>query len=202
MTVLVESITCKMESEFYVTLPNNSSMQYFPGNTTSNFVTKLSRTLQLDGEWEVGLAEIDYPHTWYDMHEGKNSVEIYAPDNFYLVFKTVEFSIQPGYYEKVQDVIDALYKAGLANLTDVVLSYDDTSKRVTVKCGRRVVVKLRGDVARMFGFLNDTTIRASDEKGFTLAYPKLEINIFTFIQISSRVNIMVMLLFPFFVLLP
>ena len=32
--------------------------------------------------------------------------------------------IQPGYYEKVQDVIDALRKAGLDNLTEVVLSYD------------------------------------------------------------------------------
>ena len=161
-----------MESEFCVTLPSNSSMQYFPDNKTSNFVTKLSRTPQLDGEWEVGLAEIVYPHTWYNIREGKNSVEIYAPDNLYLVFKTAEFSIQPGYYEKVQDVIDALYKAGISNLTDVVLSYDDASKRVTVKCGRRVVVKLRGDIARIFGFLNDTTIRASDEKGFTLALPE------------------------------
>ena len=129
-------------------------------------------TPQLDGEWEVGLAEIVYPHTWYNIREGKNSVEINTQDNLYLVFKTAEFSIQPGYYEKVQDVIDALYKAGISNLTDVVLSYDDTSKRVTVKCGRRVVVKLRGDIARMFGFLNDTTIRASDEKGFTLALPE------------------------------
>ena len=106
-------------------------------------------------------------HTWR-----KEFCGIYAPDNLYLVFKTVEYSIQPGYYEKVQDVIDALYKAGLANLSDVVLSFDDTSKRVTVNCDRRVIVKLRGDIARMFGFLNDTTIRASDEKGFTLALPE------------------------------
>ena len=161
-----------MESEFYVTLPSNNSMQYFPDNKTSNFVTKLSRTPQLDGEWEMGLAEIVYPHTWYNIREGKNSVEIYAPDKFYLAFKTVQCSIQPGYYKKVQDVIDTLYKAGLANLTDVVLSYDDTSKRVTVKCVRRVIVKLRGDITRIFGFLNDTTIRASDEKGFTLALPE------------------------------
>ena len=74
-----------MESEFYVMLPSNSSMEYFPNNQTSNFVTNLSRTLQLDGEWEVGLAEIDYPHTWYNIHKGKNSVEIYAPDNLYLI---------------------------------------------------------------------------------------------------------------------
>ena len=162
-----------MESDFYVTFPCNSSMEYFPDNKTSNFVTKLSRTLKLDGEWEVGLAEIDYLHTWYNICEGKNSVEIYAPDNLYLVFKTVEFSIQPGYYEKVQVVIGTLYKAGLDNLTDVILSSYDTSKRVTGKCGKHVIVKLRGDIPRMLGFLNDTTISASDEKGFTLALPEI-----------------------------
>ena len=96
-------------------------MLYFPDNKTSKFLTKLSRTLQLDGEWEVGLAGIDYPHTWYNIHKRKNSVEIYAPDKFDLLFQTVEYSIQPGYHEKVQDVIDALCKACLANLSDVVL---------------------------------------------------------------------------------
>ena len=53
-------------------------MQYFLDNKTSNFVTKLS-TLQLDGDWE-GLAEKNYLHTWYNIREGKNSVEIYVPD--------------------------------------------------------------------------------------------------------------------------
>ena len=65
-----------MESEVYVTLPSNSSMQYFPDNKTSNFVTKLPRTLQLDGEWEVVLAEIDYPHTWYNIREGSGVVGV------------------------------------------------------------------------------------------------------------------------------
>ena len=105
-------------------------------------------------------------------------------------------------------MIDALYEAGLANLTDVVLSYDDTSKRVTVKCGRRVAVKLRGDIARMFGFLNDTTIRASDEKGFTLDLPEtgnqyfyVYTDIIKSQYYSDVVVPVVMLLFPFFVLL-
>ena len=80
-----------------------------------------------------------------------------------------EFSIQPGYYEIVIDVIDELRKAGLANLTDVVLTY---AKRVTVKCAKGAVLELRGDIARMFGFLNNTTIRSFDKKGFTLALPE------------------------------
>ena len=167
MTVLVKSIARKVESEFYVTLPSNSSMWYFPDNKTSNFVTKLSRTLQLDGEWEVDLAEIGYLHTWYNRCEGKDSLEIHIPDKW-----AQEFSVQPGYYEKVQDVIDALHKAGPANMTDVVGSYDDTSKRVTVRCAKGTVLELRGDIARMFGFLNNMTIRAFDKKGFTLALPR------------------------------
>ena len=172
-----------MEFEFYVTLPSNSSMQYFPDNKTSNFVTKLSRTLQLDGEWKMGLAEVDYPYTWYNIRDDKNSVEIYAPDKFDLVFQTVEYSIQPGYFEKVQDVIDALYKAGLANLTDVVLSYDDTSKRVTVKCAKRAIVKLRGDIARCLVSLTILLSELLTRKVLPLPYLKLAINIFTFIQI-------------------
>ena len=49
---------------------------------------------------------------------------------------------------------------------------DDTSKRVTIKCAKGAVLELRGDIARMFGFPNNTTIRAFDKKGFTLALPK------------------------------
>ena len=99
--------------------------------------------------------------------EGKNAVEIYVPDKWFQ-----EIIIQPGYYEKVQDVIDALLKAGLANTTDVVVSYDDTSKRVTVRCAKGTVLELKGDIARMFGYLNSMAIRASDKEGFTLALPE------------------------------
>ena len=39
-------------------------------------------------------------------------------------------------------------------------------------CVKGAVLELRGDIARIFGFLNNTTIRAFDKKGFTLALPK------------------------------
>ena len=94
-------------------------------------------------------------------------MKIYVPDQW-----VHEISIQPGYYEKVQDVIDTLLNAGLANTTDVVVSYDDTCKRVTVRCAKSTVVKLRGDIARMFGYLDNTSVRASDKKCFTLALPE------------------------------
>ena len=71
--------------------------------------------------------------------------------------------------ESIQDVIDALLKAGLANTTDVVVSSDDTSGRVTVRCAKGTVLELRGDISRMFGYLDNTLIGASDKKGFTFA---------------------------------
>lgn len=50
------------KSNFYITLPSNSSMEYYPRNTLSKYITKLHRRIVLDkGEWEVALVEMQYP---------------------------------------------------------------------------------------------------------------------------------------------
>jgi len=41
-------------SRFHLTLPSNSSMDYYPENTVARFTTKLPNNIDLDGEWEVG----------------------------------------------------------------------------------------------------------------------------------------------------
>ena len=51
-------------SDFYLTLPSDSSMDYFPDNTLTEFRVKLPHTIHLSGDWEVGLAEISYPVNW------------------------------------------------------------------------------------------------------------------------------------------
>ena len=52
-------------THFYLTLPSNSSHEYFPNNTKTEFTTKLASTIELTNEWEVGLAEIMFPRSWY-----------------------------------------------------------------------------------------------------------------------------------------
>ena len=42
-------------------------MDVFANNTTAKFVTKLPDVLELDGEWEVALSEIHYPHAWFNV---------------------------------------------------------------------------------------------------------------------------------------
>ena len=54
-------------SDFYLTLPSNSSMDYNKANTLANFTTWLSNTIDLTGDWEVGLVDIQHPHNWYNV---------------------------------------------------------------------------------------------------------------------------------------
>ena len=52
-----------MNSHFYVTLPSDSSAGYYPNNTVARFVTKLPERIRIEGDYEMGLAEIIYPHS-------------------------------------------------------------------------------------------------------------------------------------------
>ena len=58
-----------MATDFYLTLPSNASMKMYPDNTLAHYITDLPRSIDLTGEWECGLAEIQYPHTWYNVTE-------------------------------------------------------------------------------------------------------------------------------------
>ena len=90
-------------SDFYLTLPSNSSMDVYPENTLTHYQTKLPHRIELDGQWEVGLVEIQYPHNWYNIpadatrtitvvYVGEDSV---TSDDELLPF---QFTIPPGYY--------------------------------------------------------------------------------------------------------
>jgi len=48
-------------SRFTLTVPSNSSMNYYPNNTASQYTTKLNEVIELDGNWEVGLLEASFP---------------------------------------------------------------------------------------------------------------------------------------------
>ena len=69
-----------MASDFYMTLPSNASMLVYPDNILAHYITDLPHRIDLFGEWECGRAEIQYPHTWYNVR---------ADDNWFFLNKTV-----------------------------------------------------------------------------------------------------------------
>ncbi len=82
---------------FYITLPSNSSMDSYPSNTVSHYTTKLPQRLNLEGDWEVALVEIQIPQTW-------NNVDA-SNDNFQITYagQRKRVMIPHGYYECLPD---------------------------------------------------------------------------------------------------
>ena len=55
--------------QLYIRLPSNNSMNIYPENRTSAYVTKLPDEIHLTGRWEIGLKEIQYPLSWFNIEE-------------------------------------------------------------------------------------------------------------------------------------
>lgn len=49
---------------FYITLPSNSSMELYPNNTLTNYITQLPIPLKFDVPYEVGLVEMVFRQSW------------------------------------------------------------------------------------------------------------------------------------------
>ncbi len=67
------------DTEFQLTLPSNSSVEYYPNNKATDFTTKLQTSISLEGEWEAALIDIQYPHNWYNIPEDVGIVVILEP---------------------------------------------------------------------------------------------------------------------------
>ncbi len=55
-----------MTDEFSITLPSNVFSKEDPNNTPSKYVTRLSKTIQLSGAWEVAATRLQLQNRWYN----------------------------------------------------------------------------------------------------------------------------------------
>ena len=120
-------------SSFYITLPSNASMDFYPNNTASNYIIHMPRTFYLQGKYEVALAEIQYPHTWKTMTD---------KDEFYMMIRPNDdaeditpVSIPIGYYKSVEDLVHEINDCILEalNHTSVSLKYHKATRKVYLK---------------------------------------------------------------------
>lgn len=63
--------------EFFLVLPSNSSAEFYPDNTVTNFTTKLPREIRLTEKWVVGLAEIHVPLNFTHFRGDEDAVYCY-----------------------------------------------------------------------------------------------------------------------------
>ena len=80
------------ETNFYIALPSDSSTKYFPENTLSGYTTNLPREIVLNGNWECGVSEVQYPLSFFNVSEDMSLSKVYSS----IRQQTLRFS--PGFY--------------------------------------------------------------------------------------------------------
>jgi len=145
-------------SRFHVTLPSNSSMDYYPENTVARFTTKLPNNINLEGEWEVGLSEISVPSHVHNVIEGLCYYDIYLADTFIR-----RINPTPGQYRRFRELLNDLHRAQREQIPLqshepllIEFSYESDSGKIKMtflgSAPRRVQVEFSPDLARLLGY--------------------------------------------------
>ena len=139
-------------THFYLTPPSNASMDVFPDNKTTGYRVQLPQSIDLEGEWEVGLYSITYPHVWYTLENipGSNYAYYGMPSGGFY-----SFVFEYGHYTAVEDLIKAI-NTGLVATGDVgdniKLTYSALMKKVTVQIKNMYQFAVFKPLSVMLGF--------------------------------------------------
>ncbi|GFY27986.1 uncharacterized protein TNCV_4563391 [Trichonephila clavipes] len=154
---------------FYVTLPSDSSMHFFPENKISHFKTQLPSPVCLKGEWEVGLSEIIYPHSWLNVNETNNYFLYEAGDG--NISSTVKRTIDVGCYETMLDIISAVQLALPKNPNRFTIIYNKATKRVKIKAVQGSSLHLE-NLGELLGFKRNAIIIGKDGETISQYYDR------------------------------
>ena len=141
-------------SQFYLTLPSNASMNVYPNNTVAQYTTKLADTIELDGDWEVGLVEIIYTHTWESVRANECKITMREMSDG-KVYKVCLGYLPAGYYESGKELTEEFTKfANVCEFTKApTFKYDSVTNKISINVPEKMDVTFFGDeLIEMSGF--------------------------------------------------
>ena len=144
------------EDQFFITLPSNSSEEFYGRQHPSNYRTRLETSIRLDPErWKVGMAEITYPKTWDNVKAV--SLALITPEDLtiWTHLKANRFVSSKHLVRELQWALELATPAVQAG--NVKVRYDVVSQRVRVTFSRGFALKIPYALAVPLGF--------SDENG-------------------------------------
>lgn len=192
-------------------LPSNSSMRYFPENTTSSFITELPNTVHLHGEWEVALSEIQFPCSFLHVGHDENVIKFVEAKkedekrderkkDYYFAAQTAprKVTIPSGIYKNIEELLDALNSACESIQSHFYFKRESANGakiRIWVNCGAYCGMihyisfsdKLQQILGCVIHTVDDTNLRAtltlreSEERFYTETFYR-----FGFINEGSR----------------
>ena len=157
-------------------LPSNGSLQYFPNNGPSSFSNKCPTGFLDPGKkWQCALSEIQFPKCYFNVTEGNNTFEISFDNKVHKIQNvlagemtgltmhsgpTYECELKPGYYASTHDLISEMSseirKCEVAFKKEygstVSLIQNRNTKKMNIKLGKGISLKLYGNLAVVLGY--------------------------------------------------
>ena len=148
----------------YLTLPSDSSVEYFPQNTVAKYRVKLPKEYAFDGNYECGLVQFLYPVTWQNVPNSINSsvrVLITSSTTGRWMYKTPVLKVRPGHYRDIKSLLQEInkileeYNIGMG----CAFVYDAMTQKVKFHCEGDLELRIKLDayLLDMLGFVSTAT---------------------------------------------
>lgn len=119
---------------FYVTLPSNASMNIYPNNEAGHFFVKLPQTIDMTSQYEVGLAEIQFPNTYFNVLEGDVWIRYTPAEDAADSGKApILHTLRPGLYNSPTGFIDELNRMFMEMSTRAQIRFHYYNNRAACK---------------------------------------------------------------------
>ena len=133
-------------------------MEFFPSNTITNFVTRLPHEFRFNGEWVVGLSEIQFPQTFLHVSNEKenNYIAVWSYSETDDKMSTKSESIQTGVYKDINSFLETINN--LSNVKNHIKFTLDVGSHITAvricnqKCATEHSISLSPLLCRIMGF--------------------------------------------------
>ena len=140
---------------FRMSLPSNSSLNYFPKNRAANFKVKIPYLPNSNAVYECALTEIIFPNRYKNVRESSN--EIHIIDD---IENVTEYKIEPDYYPTITSLIKKIKEVLPPKVS---ITFDSLKERTHVQVSGGYSVQFGSDIARLLGFQSDKSIKLTNQ---------------------------------------
>lgn len=139
----------KHSNGFFITVASNASPHVYPNNKIWHFRTKLAKPIVLNGAYEVGLIEIQYPRNWQSFPKSDACITITGPNN-----KTYSLELTLGFYDTIYKLVKEInyHLANNEALAHINLQYNNITNKIHLFGAEGFSFIFKARLAEMLGF--------------------------------------------------
>lgn len=146
------------QDEFYITLSNTDSTDYFSTNTSTDFYVKLPYLIELDPSWLVGVNQMWLEKRWYNIEDCSMKMYIKPVPDVVFMDDTLDDGyevmkvITPGYYMDGSDLIKEMNNISIhdgVSLCEFV--YNDITHKISITLNKGVLLNLNDKLKKILG---------------------------------------------------